>query len=213
MRCHFKSSNSDWTRFQVLAFWSNCADLKSSPVLSDLKYYLNSLTRKISLYPVPCSVIICRFYIPCHSKICYFAVSFFIYKDIPCGQIPMDYLQIKGTHECNLLNDNQPRIPRRFREKNIIALSYYIEIRASAQGCLGRTRNNNRVEWRVQFWAYACNGAKETKTMHSCVVTPCTDIKELWRSISQVLNEQRFPIIYEVDVFHQVTSFKDKRLM
>jgi hypothetical protein len=33
MRCHFKSSNSDWTRFQVLAFLSNCADLKSSPVL------------------------------------------------------------------------------------------------------------------------------------------------------------------------------------
>jgi hypothetical protein len=33
MRRHFKSSNSDWTRFQVLAFWSNCADLKSSPVL------------------------------------------------------------------------------------------------------------------------------------------------------------------------------------
>jgi hypothetical protein len=32
MRCHFKSSNSDWTRFQVLLFWSNCADLKSSPV-------------------------------------------------------------------------------------------------------------------------------------------------------------------------------------
>jgi hypothetical protein len=23
MRCHFKSSNSDWTRFQILAFWSS----------------------------------------------------------------------------------------------------------------------------------------------------------------------------------------------
>ena len=23
MKCHFKSSNSDWTRFQVLAFWSS----------------------------------------------------------------------------------------------------------------------------------------------------------------------------------------------
>ena len=23
MRCHFKSSNSDWTRFQVPAFWSS----------------------------------------------------------------------------------------------------------------------------------------------------------------------------------------------
>jgi hypothetical protein len=51
MRCHSKSSNSDWARFQVLIFWSNspilikfsyfdqillfwsnCADLKSSPV-------------------------------------------------------------------------------------------------------------------------------------------------------------------------------------
>jgi hypothetical protein len=41
MRCHFKSSNSDWTRFPRILIhfsaspriWSNCADLKSSPVL------------------------------------------------------------------------------------------------------------------------------------------------------------------------------------
>jgi hypothetical protein len=32
-------------------------------------------------------------------------------------------------------------VPRCFREKKyIIVLSYYIEIRASVQGCLGRTR-------------------------------------------------------------------------
>jgi hypothetical protein len=42
MRCHFKSDYEDWTRFQVKVkiqssasprTWSNCADLKSSPVL------------------------------------------------------------------------------------------------------------------------------------------------------------------------------------
>jgi hypothetical protein len=32
MRCYFKSSNSEWTKFQVLAFLSNCANFKSSPV-------------------------------------------------------------------------------------------------------------------------------------------------------------------------------------
>ena len=54
MRYHFKSSNSDRTRFQVLLFWSspwsNCADLKSSPVLIVGFEILHELQRTKSLF-------------------------------------------------------------------------------------------------------------------------------------------------------------------
>lgn len=66
-------------------------------------YFFQPLsTKKIQIfYPVLHSVIICSFYVPRHSKICYFAVNIFIHKNVSCSQVTVNYLKSKRNAKCS----------------------------------------------------------------------------------------------------------------